>query len=149
MPTILIQRSKGKGGYEEVGPESPLVVEVAQKLGLPVITTRPPIVPLDYGSYTITGTAGSFLSFADSGSPSITPNGALSFRGVLETAQIRARFDGVAATATEGELVNIGEKIILDVSEFVIGQTMIRTGGVSAVLKGHFYNVPALVLGGA
>lgn len=107
---------------------------------------RPAIVPLRYGSYTITGTAGTFLSFADSGSPDTTPPGAKSFRGVLETAPIRVRFGETAPTATEGELVSVDSVVVLDVGEFNVLTSFIRTTGASGVIKGHFYPVESSVL---
>jgi hypothetical protein len=103
---------------------------------------------VDYGSYTITGTAGKFLSFADSGSPSTMPKGALSYKGRVETASFRARDDGTNPTASEGELKEVGDDVIFDSSMLDHG-VYIRTGSTSAVVKGHFYNVEASVLLGA
>jgi hypothetical protein len=103
---------------------------------------------VDYGSYTITGTAGKFLSFADSGFPSTMPSGALSFKGRVETASFRARDDGTDPTASEGELVEVGDDVILSRSMLDKG-AYIRVGSTSAVVKGHFYNVEAAVLLGA
>lgn len=102
----------------------------------------------DYGSYTITGTAAKFLSFADSGSPSTIPSQARSFKGRVETASFRARDDGTNPTASEGELREVGEDVILSHSMLDTG-VFIRTGSTSAVVKGHFYNVEAAVLLGA
>lgn len=114
-----------------------------------VTTTSPRPNPLDYGSYTITATAGSLLSFADSGSPLAVPSGAKSFRGTLETASIRVRLDGAAATATEGELVDIGSVVVLSVDEMQKALAFIGAGG-NGVIKGHFYDVePSVLTGGA
>ena len=108
--------------------------------------------PLDYGSYTITGTAGTLLSFADTGSPGskdALPAGAKSFRGTLETGAVRARLDGTAVTATEGELIEVGTQMILDVAEMSLPQSFIRTGGASGVLRGHFFDIePTVLVGG-
>lgn len=106
------------------------------------------IIPLDYGSYTITATAGLLFTFTDTGSPSTPVTTANSFEGVLETASVRARGDGTGPTATEGQLIEIGNKIILSVSDMA-NMRFIRTGSVSGVLKGHFYNVEADVLIGS
>lgn len=147
MPTLLIQRGKGNKDYQEVGPEYPLQVEVRQTGdSTPLITSAPSPKPLDYGSYTITGTAGSLLSFADSGSPGTSiamPQGAKSFRGVLETASVRVRMDGSPVTATEGELIDVGATVVLSIDEAHMAGAFIRTGGASGVLKGHFYDVDA------
>ena len=104
---------------------------------------------LDYGSYTITATAGSLFSFADSGSPAALPSLAKSYMGRLQDSSIRARGDATNPTATEGELIESGQLVILDDAELGAGGgqiLFIRTGGVSGVLKGHFYNVEASVL---
>lgn len=104
----------------------------------------PNLRPIDYGSYTITGTAGTLWSFADGSMPSSNVAQSLSFKGTLETASIRVRSDGVAPTASEGELVNPGDSITLDSSEVGGQWNAIRTGSTSAVLKGHYYNLPAI-----
>ncbi len=86
-----------------------------------------------YESLSITGTAGGLTAGVA---------GSLSFVGILETAQIRVRSDGTAATASEGELVEVGDKVVLSESE--IGKaSFIRTGGTSGTLKGHYYTVEA------
>lgn len=103
---------------------------------------------LDYGSYTITDTAGQFLGFADSGSPSTKPTGARSFLGIVETAPLRYRDDDTNPTSTEGVLVNPGDTIVLSETE-IETIDMIRTTGTSAVLKGQFYQVEPNVLLGA
>lgn len=103
------------------------------------------IVPIDYGSYTVSDTAGSLLSFADSGSPSTQPTTSKSFQGTLETAQIRFRGDGTAPTTSEGQPMEIGQTIVLSESELAQMQ-FVRTGGTSGVIKGHFYCVEANVL---
>ena len=103
---------------------------------------------VQYLSVTIAATAGSILALADGGA--VTMTGAMhSFVGTLETATVRARGDGTAPTATEGELVAIAANVYLAESEITKTQ-FIRTGATSGVLKGHIYNVPlASVLGGA
>ena len=56
---------------------------------------------------------------------------------VLETAQVRFRFDATAGpTATEGFLVQIGQNITLTGSARISNFKGIRTGGSSGVLKG-------------
>jgi hypothetical protein len=97
---------------------------------------------LDFGHYVITATAGNLLSFAESGSPSTIPAGAHSFKGRLETADIRARWDDTNPTATVGELIPTGDDILLDFT-MITKYLFIRTGGTSAVLMGHFYQVEA------
>ena len=103
---------------------------------------------VDYGSYTITGSADELFDFADAGSPSSLPASAWSFVGSLETAAVRYRDDGTSPTASEGVLINPGARIALSRSEMGKGQ-FIRTGSTSAVLKGHFYDAdPQIVVGG-
>jgi len=103
---------------------------------------------VDYTSATVADTAGTLLALADSGMVTTKPGMARSFVGRLETANIRARGDGTAPTATEGQLVQQGELIGLDESEIALVK-FIRTGGTSGVIKGHFYDAElALVLGG-
>ena len=97
---------------------------------------------IDYGVYTVTDTAALFLSF---GTPATLPTSARSFKGRLETASLRARGDGTAPTATEGELIEIGDDVILDKHQ-IMTTNFIRTGSTSGVLRGHFYNVEASVL---
>ena len=63
----------------------------------------------------------------------------LSFVGVLETGQVRYRGDGTAPTASEGRLLQIGDRIILSRSE-IVNTKFIRTGGTSGVLRGEFYD---------
>jgi hypothetical protein len=101
---------------------------------------------VDYGSYTVTGTAGSFLSFADAGSPSSLPSVAKAFVGVLETAQVRVRHDGTDPTTSEGVLLDVGDVIYMTESD-IGGSDWIRTGSTSGVIKGHFYSatVPQLL----
>ena len=94
---------------------------------------------VQYLSATIAGTAGSILALADGGA--VTRTGAMrSFVGRLETGQLRARGGATAPTATEGELVEIGDIVRLTESELG-GMQFIRTGP-SGVLKGHIYSLP-------
>ena len=88
---------------------------------------------LGYETLTIAGTS---LSLA---SPS---TGARSFVGTLETAQVRARGDGTAATATEGVLIDTGSRIVLSEHE-IRKMQFIRTGSTSGVLKGHYFDQEA------
>ena len=105
------------------------------------------INPLAFGSYTITAEAGSLFSFAEDGSPTTLPTTALSFKGRLETANVRARMDGVPPTSTVGELIDAGDDILLD-KAMVQNVQFIRDGGTDAELKGHFYSVEASVFVG-
>ena len=96
---------------------------------------------VSYATITIAGTSGTIIGLG-----SITKTGAMkSFAGVLETAQVRARGDGTAATATEGVVIEIGSNVYLSEAEFEYMQ-FIRTGGTSGVLKGHFYDVEVAAL---
>lgn len=102
----------------------------------------------DFGHYTVDDTAGTLFSFAESGSPSSMPTGAKCFKGRVETAAIRIRLDGSAASATVGELISSGEDILL--SETMLNQaSLIRDTGTSGVIQGHFYNVEVDVFLGA
>jgi hypothetical protein len=89
---------------------------------------------LDYATITIANTGDDIVAL---GSLTV-PAGAKSFVGTLETAQVRARGDGTAPTTSEGELIEVGSKIILSESEFE-NMLFIRTTSTSGVLKGHFY----------
>ena len=107
------------------------------------------ITPKDYTSFTITATAGTMFERADSGFPTSTPKGARSFRGRLETAQIRARGDETDPTSSEGELLEVGDDIYIVINEFT-SMNFIRTGSVSGVCKGHFYDVElSILIGGS
>ena len=102
---------------------------------------------VDYTSATIAATAGTLLGLADANMVTTKPSMAKCFVGYLETASVRARGDGTAPTASEGELINAGDIVGLDESEIGL-MNFIRTGGTSGVLKGHFYDAElALVLG--
>jgi hypothetical protein len=83
-----------------------------------------------YESLSITGTAGSLTGGVTN---------AKSYIGVLETAQIRFRTDGSAATASEGILMEVGDTITLSEDEITNG-SFIRTGGTSGTLKGTYYD---------
>jgi hypothetical protein len=103
---------------------------------------------LDFGSYTITTTAGNLFSFADSGMPTQNPTGTRSFKGRIESGQVRIRLDGDGVTTTVGELFDTGEDILF--SETMLAQASMVCPAGEAVLQGHFYQVEAIVfLGGA
>ena len=91
----------------------------------------------DYGSITIADTAGTLFTLADAGMPTTMPSATKSFTGFLETAAIRARGDGTAPTTTEGQLINVGDEIILSESE-IRRMQFVRTGATSGVIKGHY-----------
>lgn len=55
--------------------------------------------------------------------------------GRLEAAQIRYRYDGVAPTAAEGELLEIGDRIRIEGPVNLVQFQGIRTGATSGVLK--------------
>jgi hypothetical protein len=76
------------------------------------------------------------------------PTGAKSFVGKLETADIRARGDGTAPTASVGVLIETGEVMVLADSE-VNRSRFIRVGGSDGTLQGHYYSVEASALFGA
>jgi hypothetical protein len=94
--------------------------------------------PKEYWAGTITGTAGNLFSFADSGFATSIPQGAHSFKGILSAAPIRVRLDATAPTASEGEPLGAGDEILLD-EALIEKARLIRSTGVSAKLKGHFY----------
>ena len=103
-------------------------------------------IATDFGSFTITGTAGTLFSHVDAGHPTSLPTGAESFKGRLETGQIRARLDGTVATAAVGELIGAGEDILL--SKSMIAQVSLIATGSDSKLQGHFYNIEASVFWG-
>jgi len=53
----------------------------------------------------------------------------------LETAQIRFRVDGSAPTTSEGHIMDIGGRLILETHEELKNFRAIRTGATSGVLK--------------
>jgi hypothetical protein len=100
---------------------------------------------VDYDSLTITDTATSFTAALDN--LTAIPTGAKSFVGIIESADIRVRDDGTAATSAEGVLYVNGSEVVFDESEF--GASLIRAAGTNATIRGHFVNVEASVLMGA
>ena len=99
---------------------------------------------LDYTSGTVSNSAVTILG---RGSALITtiPTGARSFVGVVESASIRARGDGTAPTASEGQLIASGDTIYLGESEFT-SMEFIRVTSTDAEVRGHFYNVEVDVI---
>ena len=93
-----------------------------------------------YLAATIDDTAGTILGKADGGAVIYT-DAMRCFVGVVETAQVRARAGGTAPTATEGQVIEPSATVYLSESEFQ-GMQFIRTGGVSATIKGHIYDTP-------
>ena len=73
------------------------------------------------------------------------PVGARSFVGVIESANVRARGDGTAPTASEGQLISSGDTIYLGESEFS-SMEFIRQASTDVELRGHFYNVEVDVI---
>jgi|TARA_Y100000310_G_C20686095_1_gene819096 hypothetical protein len=100
------------------------------------------LTALDFGHYTITDTAGTLFSFAESGSPSEMPAGAHCFKGRLETANIRARWDDTDPTTTVGELIESGDDLLLDVG-LLRNMKFVRATGTSGKLVGHFWQAEA------
>ena len=99
---------------------------------------------LDYTSGTISTAA---VTIFEMGSALITsaPVGARSFVGVIESANVRARGDGTAPTASEGQLITSGDTIYLGESEFS-SMEFIRQASTDVELRGHFYNVEVDVI---
>ena len=99
---------------------------------------------LDYTSGTISDSAVTILGM---GSALVTtiPTGARSFVGTIESAAVRARGDGSAPTATEGQLIGAGDVVYLGESEFS-SMEFIRDTSTDAELRGHFYNVEVDVI---
>ncbi len=99
---------------------------------------------LDYTSGTISTAA---VTIFEMGSALITsaPVGARSFVGVIESANVRARGDGTAPTASEGQLISSGDTIYLGESEFS-SMEFIRQASTDVELRGHFYNVEVDVI---
>ena len=99
---------------------------------------------LDYTSGTVSNSAVTILGM---GSALITtiPTGARSFVGVVESASIRARGDGTAPTASEGQLIASGDTIYLGESVFT-SMEFIRVTSTDAEVRGHFYNVEVDVI---
>ena len=99
---------------------------------------------LDYTSGTISTAA---VNIFEMGSALITsiPTGARSFVGVIESAAVRARGDGTAPTASEGQLISSGDTIYLGESEFS-SMEFIRQASTDVELRGHFYNVEVDVI---
>ena len=99
---------------------------------------------IDYTSGTVSNSA---VTLFEMGSALVTsiPTGARSFCGTVESADIRARGDGSAPTASEGQLIAQNNIIYLGESEF---DTMefIRVASRDAEIRGHFYNVEVDVL---
>lgn len=89
----------------------------------------------DYESITVAGTAIGFtvskLAPANRSAPSRVVC-------VLEVAQVRYRADGTDPTAAEGQLLNVGDTLILDSLNDMNEFRAIRTGGVSGILKVSF-----------
>ena len=100
--------------------------------------TRNPNV-VDYTSVTVDGTAATIFTLT---SALVTSKTGLMkcFVGVLETAAIRARGDGTAVTAAEGQLIGVGDVIYMTESELE-RTTFIADTGTSGYLRGHFYDV--------
>lgn len=55
--------------------------------------------------------------------------------GRLETAQVRYRWDGTGPTASEGQLLEVGDTVLIGSHEDARRIRFIRTGATSGVLK--------------
>ena len=99
---------------------------------------------LDYTSGTISNSA---VTIFEMGSALIAsaPTGARSFVGTIESAAVRARGDGSAPTAAEGQLIGNGDTVYLGESEFSSMEFFADTS-TDAKLRGHFYNVEVDVI---
>lgn len=71
-------------------------------------------------------------------------DGAKSFVGFLETAQVRTRADNIDPTSTVGVPFEAGSKIVLSADE-ILTTKFIRTGGTSGTLQGEYYDEEASV----
>ena len=54
--------------------------------------------------------------------------------GPLESGQVRYWYDGTAPTATVGQLLEIGDRLVIEGLDSIVGFRAIRTGGVSGSL---------------
>lgn len=100
--------------------------------------TRNPNV-VDYTSFEVANTAANIFNLTDALVTSKT--GLMKcFVGTVETAAIRARGDGTAVTAAEGQLISPGDVIYMTESELE-RTTFIADTGTSGYLRGHFYDV--------
>ena len=100
--------------------------------------TRNPNV-VDYTSFEVANTAANIFSLTDALVTSKT--GLMKcFVGTVETAAIRSRGDGTAASASEGQLISAGDVIYLTESELE-KTTFIADTGTSGFIRGHFYDV--------
>ena len=94
-----------------------------------------------YVTATVADSAGTLLGLSGGTKPAL----GLSFKGTLETANIRARGDGTSPTTSEGELYQNGQTFVMSDTE-VAKTEFIRTTATSGGINGHWYNVEASVL---
>ncbi len=70
----------------------------------------------------------------------LMPDGAKSFVGTLEQAQVR-REQGSDPTTTTGEPTEVGDVLRMSVDN-IHNMGFIRTGGTSGILDGHYWDQP-------
>ena len=101
--------------------------------------TRNPNV-VDYTSFEVANTAANIFNLT---SALVTSKTGLMkcFVGVLETAAVRARGDGTAVTAAEGQLIGVGDIIYMTESELEKTTFINDSAGTSGYIRGHFYDV--------
>ena len=101
--------------------------------------TRNPNV-VDYTSVTVDNTAATIFALT---SALVTSKTGLMkcFVGTVETAAIRARGDGTAVTAAEGQLISAGDVIYMTESELEKTTFINDSAGTSGYIRGHFYDV--------
>lgn len=87
--------------------------------------------------YEVVTFAGTSIGFAAAGVVLTTTPPMTSCQGVLETAQIRIRYDGTAPTSTEGEPVEVGSVITIGGFDKMQLFRGIRTTGTSGVIRWH------------
>lgn len=88
-------------------------------------------LPMSYESVTFTASSTGFTSTT----LTVAGKQATVCIGVLETAQIRFRYDGTAPTSSEGTPLEIGQSIELKGFTVLTQFRGIRTGGTSGVIK--------------
>jgi hypothetical protein len=110
------------------------VVIVALWLSAVALVAQSSGQAMSYESITVANTAVGFTATTLRPNPSGLPQ-AMQCGGRLETAQIRYRYDGSAPTSSEGELLEVGDRITISGNENLRKFLAIRTGGTSGVLK--------------
>lgn len=89
------------------------------------------LTPFDHESITVADTA--------IGLTPATYAAATRAEMTLETAQIRKWADGTAPTASVGQIVEVGDVIVLNSAAQIAAFKAIRTGGASGVLRVEYF----------